>query len=122
MGLKRSTIYRLISLGRFPKHIKLSEHASAWIESEIDDFMIARIAERDHESVVVEPPPESPYMRMGEVMKRTGLNSSKIYDLVRKGEFPKWANLPKIASGWLKTDVEAWLVSKPTLESGDING
>ena len=122
VGLKRSTIYRLISLGRFPKHIKLSEHASAWIESEIDDFMIARIAERDHESVVVEPPPESPYMRMGEVMKRTGLNSSKIYDLVRKGEFPKWANLPKIASGWLKTDVEAWLVSKPTLESGDING
>jgi predicted DNA-binding transcriptional regulator AlpA len=122
VGLKRSTVYRLISLGRFPKHIKLSEHASAWIDSEIDDFMIARIAERDHESVAVEPPPESPYMRMGEVMKRTGLNSSKIYDLVRKGEFPKWANLPKIASGWLKTDVEAWLVSKPTLESGDING
>jgi prophage regulatory protein len=51
VGLKRSTVYRLVSLGRFPKHIKLSEHASAWIESEIDDFMIARIAERDHESL-----------------------------------------------------------------------
>jgi prophage regulatory protein len=111
VGLKRSTVYRLISLGRFPKHIKLSEHASAWIESEVDDFMIARIAERDHDSAAVEPPPESPYMRMGEVMKRTGLKSAKIYELVRKGEFPKWANLPKIASGWLKTDVEAWLVS-----------
>jgi prophage regulatory protein len=113
VGLKRSTIYRLIGLGRFPKHIKLSEHASAWIECEIDDFMIARIAERDHESLAVEPPPESPYMRMGEVMKRTGLNSSRIYELVRKGEFPKWSKLPKIASGWLKTDVEAWLVSNP---------
>jgi prophage regulatory protein len=73
--LKRSTIYRLIGLGRFPRHIILSEHASAWIESEIDDFMIARIAERDHESLAVDPPPESPYMRMGELMKRTGLNS-----------------------------------------------
>ena len=113
VGLKRSTVYRLIGLGKFPKHIKLSEHASAWIESEIDDFMIARIAERDDETLAVEPPPESPYMRMGEVMKRTGLNSSKISELVRKGEFPKWSNLPKIASGWLKTDVEAWLVSNP---------
>jgi prophage regulatory protein len=113
VGLKRSTVYRLIGLGKFPKHIKLSEHASAWIESEIDDFMIARIAERDDETLAVEPPPESPYMRMGEVMKRTGLNSSKIYELIRRGEFPKWSNLPKIASGWLKTDVEAWLVSNP---------
>jgi prophage regulatory protein len=111
VGLKRSTVYRLISLGRFPKHIKLSEHASAWIEGEIDDFMMARIAERDHEAPAVEPQPESPYMRMGEVMKRTGLNSSEIYELVRKGEFPKWSDLPKIASGWLKSDVESWLVS-----------
>jgi prophage regulatory protein len=73
--------------------------------------MMARIAERDHESLAEEPQPESPYMRMGEVMKRTGLNSSKIYELVRKGEFPKWSNLPKIASGWLKSDIQAWLAS-----------
>jgi predicted DNA-binding transcriptional regulator AlpA len=33
VGLKQSTIYRLIGLGSFPKQIKLSEHASAWIES-----------------------------------------------------------------------------------------
>jgi predicted DNA-binding transcriptional regulator AlpA len=29
------------------------------------------------------PLAKSPYMRMGEVMKRTGLSSSKIYELVR---------------------------------------
>lgn len=117
VGLKRSTVYRLISLGRFPKHIKLSEHASAWMESEIEDFMLSRIAERDHESLPLAPPPESPYMRMGEVMKRTGLNSSKIYELIRKGRFPKWSKLPKIASGWLKSDIEAWLVSNPETHS-----
>jgi predicted DNA-binding transcriptional regulator AlpA len=79
--------------------------------------MMARIAERDHESPAVESPPESPYMRMGEVMKRAGLSSSKIYELVRKQEFPKWLDLPKIGSGWLKADVEGWLVSKPSLMS-----
>lgn len=111
VGLKQSTVYRLIELGRFPKQIKLSERASAWIESEIEDFMMARIAERDHESSA----PESPYMRMGDVMRRTGLSSSKIYELVRKGKFPKWLDRPKIASAWGKSDVEAWLVSNPTL-------
>jgi len=100
VGLKTSTVYRLIGLGRFPKQIKLSEHASAWIESEIEDFMLSRIAERDHHSLTPAPS-DSPYIRMGEVMKRTGLNSSTI--LIRKGEFPKWSDLPKIASGWLKS-------------------
>jgi prophage regulatory protein len=116
VGLRRSSIYRLIELGRFPKQIKLSERASAWIESEIEEFMIARIAERDQHSTALAPP-VSPYMRMGEVMKCTGLNSSKIYELIRKGEFPKWSDLLKIASGWLKSDVEAWLVSSQDAHS-----
>lgn len=45
-------------------------------------------------------------------MKRTGLNSSTIYTLVKDGTFPKWANLPKIASGWLKSLIEAWLLAR----------
>jgi prophage regulatory protein len=116
VGLKRSSVYRLIELGRFPKQIKLSERASAWIESEIEDFMIARIAERDRPSGALAPP-ESPYMRMGDVMKCTGLNSSKIYELIRRGKFPKWSDLPKIASGWLKSDVETWLASNAAKRS-----
>jgi prophage regulatory protein len=117
VGLKQSTVYRLIALGRFPKQVKLSEHASAWIEGEIEDFMIARISERDHQSLELVSPAVSPYMRMGEVMKRTGLNSSKIYELIRKGEFPKWSNLPKIASGWLKSDIETWLATNTDTHS-----
>jgi predicted DNA-binding transcriptional regulator AlpA len=45
-------------------------------------------------------------------MRRTGLSSAKIYDLVRDGTFPKWANLPKIASGWLRSDIERWIESR----------
>jgi prophage regulatory protein len=111
VGLRSSSIYRLIHLGRFPRQVKLSERSAAWVESEVEAFMEARAAERDSHSEVVEAA-ESPYMRMGEVMRRTGLSASRIYDLVRAGEFPKWADLPKIASGWVRAEVEAWMAQR----------
>jgi prophage regulatory protein len=101
----------LIGLGKFPKQVKLSERTAAWIESEVVSFMDSRIANRDQVSAAAKPAPSS-YMRMGEVMRRTGLTSSKIYELVKVGSFPKWADLPKIASGWLRSDVERWIASR----------
>jgi prophage regulatory protein len=47
VGLKHSAVYRLIGLGKFPKQVKLSERASAWIESEVEAYMTARIEDRD---------------------------------------------------------------------------
>ena len=46
-ALSRSYLYELCKLGKFPKQIKLSERASAWIESEVEDWIEKRIAERD---------------------------------------------------------------------------
>ncbi len=46
-GLKRDSIYRGSREGWFPKPIKISERASGWLESEVDKFIGARIAERD---------------------------------------------------------------------------
>jgi prophage regulatory protein len=144
VGLRRSAIYRLIGLGRFPKQVKLSVRTVAWVESEVEAFLESRIEDRDRvpldappgespymawveseveaflESRIEDrdrvpldaPPGESPYMRMGEVLRRTGLSSSKIYELVREGTFPKWASLPKIASGWLRSDIELWIASR----------
>jgi prophage regulatory protein len=40
--LSRSRIYELIGEGRFPKCIKLSERASAWVESEIEQWLDER--------------------------------------------------------------------------------
>jgi prophage regulatory protein len=42
VGLRTSSIYRLMSLGRFPRQVKLSERSSAWVESEVEAFMQAR--------------------------------------------------------------------------------
>jgi len=35
----RSTIYRLISLGKFPRQIKLSERSSGWVEQEVLNYL-----------------------------------------------------------------------------------
>jgi prophage regulatory protein len=46
-GLPRSTIYRLIAQGKFPKQIKLSERTSGFLESEIDDWLESCAKNRD---------------------------------------------------------------------------
>ena len=43
-GLSRSQIYLLISKCEFPKQIKLSEKASAWLQSEICEWMEFRVS------------------------------------------------------------------------------
>lgn len=46
-SLARTTIYRLISQGKFPKPIKLTERSVAWCAAEIESWMAARIALRE---------------------------------------------------------------------------
>jgi predicted DNA-binding transcriptional regulator AlpA len=50
VGLRQSTGYRLIGPGRLPKQVTLSEHASSWMDSEVEVPMVARIADRDQRS------------------------------------------------------------------------
>jgi prophage regulatory protein len=47
-SLSRSTLYRLMGEGRFPKPINLCGGRSVgWLESEIDNFLLERVAKRD---------------------------------------------------------------------------
>ena len=46
-GLSRSTIYSYISEGIFPKSVTLGSRAVGWVESEVLEWIIARIRERD---------------------------------------------------------------------------
>ena len=50
-GLSRSHIYALAQQGRFPKPIKLSERSSAWVESEVQEWIDIRIVLRNEEVV-----------------------------------------------------------------------
>jgi prophage regulatory protein len=46
VGLGRSTIYKRIAAGTFPKPVKLGA-SSCWVESEVEAWIQERIAERD---------------------------------------------------------------------------
>ncbi|WP_411066694.1 AlpA family transcriptional regulator [Vibrio alginolyticus] len=45
-GLGRSSIYNFMVEGSFPKSVPLGGRAVAWVESEIKEWMEARLAER----------------------------------------------------------------------------
>lgn len=45
-ALSRSAIYRKMSDGEFPQSVSLGDRAVAWVESEIDDWMVACLAQR----------------------------------------------------------------------------
>lgn len=48
-GFSEPWIYRLMSQKRFPRPTKLGPRAVAWVESEVDAWIDARIAERDQQ-------------------------------------------------------------------------
>ena len=50
-SLSRSQVYALAKKGLFPKPVKLSEFSVAWIESEVDEWIARRIAERDETEI-----------------------------------------------------------------------
>ncbi|MET0537759.1 MAG: AlpA family phage regulatory protein [Xanthobacteraceae bacterium] len=49
-GIKysRCQLWRLWKEGRFPRPVKLSVNRNAWAEADVDEWISARIAERDH--------------------------------------------------------------------------
>ena len=45
-GLGRSSIYNYMAEGRFPKTVSLGGRAVAWVESEVQDWMLAKVSGR----------------------------------------------------------------------------
>ncbi|EMO7928163.1 AlpA family transcriptional regulator [Pseudomonas aeruginosa] len=46
-GLARSTVYKYIAANEFPVPLSLGDRCVGWLESEIHDWILARVAERD---------------------------------------------------------------------------
>lgn len=46
-GLKHTAIYERIAKGTFPRPIPLGTKARGFVESEIDDWIVQQIAQRD---------------------------------------------------------------------------
>lgn len=48
-GVSRSQIYALAQQGKFPRPVKLTERSSAWVASEVQEWIESRIQSRDVE-------------------------------------------------------------------------
>ncbi|ODS10559.1 uncharacterized protein VSF3289_00818 [Vibrio scophthalmi] len=48
-ALSRSAIYRKMNDGEFPQSVSLGDRAVAWVDSEVQDWVIDRVAERDEQ-------------------------------------------------------------------------
>ena len=52
-GLSRSTIYRFMSVRKFPKQIKLGPKSSGWLIDEVDEWIKRQIQIRDNRQIKV---------------------------------------------------------------------
>jgi len=48
-GLARATVYKYFANNQFSESVSLGDRAVAWLESEVEEWMLERIAERDAE-------------------------------------------------------------------------
>ena len=46
-SLSRATVYEMSRTGDFPRQVRIGLRASGWVESEVQDWLKRRVAERD---------------------------------------------------------------------------
>jgi prophage regulatory protein len=51
-------------------------------------------------------------IRLPEVEKRTGFKRTAIYQKAKAGQFPKPVKLGERSSGWLASEIEAWIQAR----------
>jgi prophage regulatory protein len=60
-------------------------------------------------------------LRLPNVLDRTGLSRSTVYQRVTEGRFPRPVSLGTRAVGWVETEVEEWIARQITI-SREIRG
>jgi prophage regulatory protein len=53
-------------------------------------------------------------LRIGAVIRTTGLGRSTIYRLITNGDFPAPVRLSARAVAWRRADVETWTAARPS--------
>jgi prophage regulatory protein len=51
-------------------------------------------------------------LRLAQVIERTGLKKTKIYELQSDGQFPMRVKITAHAVGWIEHEVQAWLAGR----------
>jgi prophage regulatory protein len=59
------------------------------------------------------------FLSLPEVEHVTSLKKSKLYDLVRTGQFPRQRKITQRRRGWLSSEVEGWIQQRSQGSSFD---
>ena len=59
-------------------------------------------------------------LQLAEVAARTCLSKSTIYELIRKGSFPKSVPLTARNRGWLEHEIDAWIEARAAVRDTEI--
>lgn len=52
------------------------------------------------------------FLKLQQVMEKTSLCSSSIYNLMKEGDFPKNVSVMGKRKAWLESEVEEWLMAR----------
>lgn len=73
--------------------------------------------ENSHEKTINGHLVKPRFLRLAEVVYRTGLSRSSIYDEIAKGEFPGNRKLSARSVGWIESEVEAWIARRMNIQA-----
>ena len=59
------------------------------------------------------------FLRLPEVMARTGLSRSTIYVRLEQGRFPRPVSLGGRAVGWIDSEIDEWMSDRVAASRGD---
>ncbi|MHB1285186.1 MAG: helix-turn-helix transcriptional regulator [Leptospirillum sp.] len=54
-------------------------------------------------------------LKIHQVVEIVGISRSSVYNMVQRNDFPKPLKLGSRSSGWLKSEVDAWIESRASL-------
>ena len=66
--------------------------------------------------------PPTRILRLPDLKAKIRLGRSAIYDMISRGEFPHQVQLSARTSGWLESEVDAWLLERAALRDGKAAG
>jgi len=65
-----------------------------------------------HVDIGISPPPDDRVIREPECERRSGLSRSTRWRLERMGQFPRRRRISPGCSGWLASEIDAWLCAR----------
>ncbi|WJS97864.1 helix-turn-helix transcriptional regulator [Novosphingobium humi] len=57
------------------------------------------------------------FLRMPDVIRRTGMSRATVYRRIGAGEFPRQRQISPNVVGWLDHEITEWIISRPPVHT-----